>query len=342
MNEFLIGLSGAVLSVSEFLFQRVIDVLSYPVDPGQRIYFLYLLTSALFALYVFIVTRPKGPAAVHNSSESLFGFLFPKEVWNSPSAWLDVRYFFFHQIFRVTIYGAFLVTIMLLTFETLVEMVPSGMCVLAQCGVDAPVAARWILLIAVVAAVDLVAYGIHYCQHKVPLLWEFHKVHHSATVMHPLTNYREHPVDNIAYAIGTGIAYGVVGAAGHFAFGLPEEPSTMNLGVIGVAYNLLGYNLRHSHIWLRWPGPLAYVFGSPAHHQVHHSCHPDHIDKNFAFIFPIWDVVFGTMCLPKDNRDVKYGLGTGEEGDYRSCLGLYVVPIRKAAKRIAGTFTRVA
>ena len=34
----------------------------------------------------------------------------------------------------------------------------------------------------------------HYVPHRVPFLWEFHKVHHSATVLTPLTNFRVHPV----------------------------------------------------------------------------------------------------------------------------------------------------
>ena len=100
-----------------------------------------------------------------------------------------------------------------------------------------------------------------------------------------------------------------------------------------LAYNLLGYNLRHSHIWLRWPGILSKVFGSPAHHQVHHSCHPDHIDRNFAFIFPLWDVLFGSFCLPADDRDLRFGLGNGEESTFRSCLGLYLLPFRNLVRR---------
>ncbi len=67
---------------------------------------------------------------------------------------------------------------------------------------------------------------------------------------------------------------------------LPSMPVLLGVPVLMFMFNLLGYNLRHSHIWLRWPGKWAMIFGSPAHHQIHHSCHPDHIDKNFAFMFP--------------------------------------------------------
>ena len=86
------------------------------------------------------------------------------------------------------------------------------------------------------------------------------------------------------------------------------------------------------------------VFPSPAHHHVHHSCHPDHIDKNFAFLFPVWDVIFRTYHLPKDNRDVKFGIGEGQADELTTCLQLYFVPFRDAwrvlrrrARRLRGT-----
>ena len=46
-------------------------------------------------------------------------------------------------------------------------------------------------------------------------------------------------------------------------------------------------------------------------------------------MFPVWDLIFGTYCLPETNKDVKFGLGNGEEQDFRSCLGMYAVPFRK-------------
>jgi sterol desaturase/sphingolipid hydroxylase (fatty acid hydroxylase superfamily) len=151
--------------------------------------------------------------------------------------------------------------------------------------------------------------------------------------MHPLTNYREHPVDNVLYAAVLGAATGFVAATVSAVLGyVPSEPTVLGVGIFVLAYNGLGYNLRHSHIWLRWPGPLVYLFGSPAHHQVHHSYHPTHINKNFAFIFPVWDLLFGTLQMPKTNADVKFGLGEREEEEFTSCIRLYLVPFRNVAR----------
>ncbi|MCG8583151.1 MAG: sterol desaturase family protein, partial [Pirellulales bacterium] len=91
-------------------------------------------------------------------------------------------------------------------------------------------------------------------------------------------------------------------------------------------YNVSGYHLRHSHVWLRWPGPLAYLFGCPAHHQIHHSCKPEHINKNMAFMFPIWDVLFRTFHLPKEREEMVFGIGDGSEGEYKGFFSIYLRP----------------
>lgn len=55
---------------------------------------------------------------------------------------------------------------------------------------------------------------MHYCQHKISWLWAFHKVHHSAEGLTPLTANRHHPVD---YALGAATAI-LLGAIGTVVF----------------------------------------------------------------------------------------------------------------------------
>ena len=114
----------------------------------------------------------------------------------------------------------------------------------------------------------------------------------------------------------------------------PEMPEVLGLQVLAFGFNILGYNLRHSHIWLKWPGVWSKILPSPAHHHVHHSYHPNHINKNFAFLFPIWDVIFRTYHLPETNKDVKFGIAENHEVEYKSCLGIYFVPVINTFKRI--------
>ncbi|WP_377191278.1 hypothetical protein [Ruegeria meonggei] len=74
---------------------HVMRVIAYPVDPNNRIFALYFLSSLVIVFAIYLVKRRKSDEA--DGESSFVGFLFPKKVWSHPSAWLDVRYFFFHQ-----------------------------------------------------------------------------------------------------------------------------------------------------------------------------------------------------------------------------------------------------
>ena len=326
MLDFAEPIIAFIVVACEFVGGQLLKIIQYPLDPSQRIYVLFLGTSLLFATFVYLKRQRFGEAV------SFVSFLFPRGVWSDPSALLDVRYFFFHQIFRLVIYGSFTAAaIAFFTGWASSTVWPGTGSAAEPLG---PLTTTVLMFVGAIA-VDFFAYVTHYMQHKIPLLWEFHKVHHSATVMHPLTNYREHPVDNVAYALALAISVSLVSVGATLIIGrAPDGSVLVGGGVLVLMYNLFGYNLRHSHIWLKWPGVMPMVFGSPAHHQVHHSCHPDHIDKNFAFMFPVWDVIFGTYVMPDDERDIRFGLGTSEEREYRSCLSLYFLPFVKTFRRL--------
>jgi len=321
-------------SVADSVIGNFLRVLAYPADPGERIYVPWLLTSLVAALGVYTVSKRR-PTAPGSDGDGLLEFLFPSRIWRTRSAWLDVRYFFLHQILRVFLYGAFAAAFTAWSYGVAAQVL--GLTVNGVTSRSAPLGIELGYAFVSILALDLVAYLIHYCQHRIPLLWEFHKVHHSARVMHPLTNYREHPIDNLLYAAGLAVCSGVTTAVVFATMGyVPRTPTVGGIGIFALAFNALGYNLRHSHIWLRWPGPLVYLFGCPAHHQVHHSYHPTHINKNFAFMFPVWDLMFGTFRMPSTNADVKFGLGEQGDEELTSCLRLYWVPFRDAARACLG------
>lgn len=268
-----------------------------------------------------------------SSQEKAFlRFLFPKAVWSHPSAWLDLRYFFFHGIigkfFMIGLSAASVALAFRWSSGGLSITEVSGQWSFSA-GADFAIALRFMVVAMIIS--DGLAWYCHYLQHKSPLLWQFHKVHHSAEVMHPASNYREHPVDNLLYIVVLGVGYGVILAVAVRLFGyVPTMPSLLGVPLMMLAFNLVGYNLRHSHVWLRWPGKLSMIFPSPAHHHVYHSCHPDHIDTNFAFMFPVWDVTFRTYHMPEDNHDAKFGIGEGNAEELNTCSRLYWVPVRDA------------
>ncbi|MBX7219402.1 MAG: sterol desaturase family protein [Blastocatellia bacterium] len=136
-----------------------------------------------------------------------------------------------------------------------------------------------------VLVLDLCKYLIHNTLHRVPWLWEFHKVHHSIVDLDWIGNWRFHWFEAIFYnsllvlpVILFGFNpyalfwYGIVGTfVGHFA---------------------------HANVRFRL-GPLKYVFNSPEMHIWHH-IHPDHgpINRNFGIVLSLWDWMFQTAYLP--------------------------------------------
>ena len=302
--------------------------------PGHRLFIGFILVSVLAAYFVF-----KRQKQISGFAE----FLFPKHVWSHPSAKLDVRYFFFHGLIgHFVFYGL------------------AGIClaagVVAGLGADIGIMDNklsphgpWVtgiiavlFLIIVNLVADFMGWAIHYLQHKIPLLWQFHKVHHAGEVMHPLSNFREHPIDNITYSIFVslfqGLAWGLLLRVIQYT---PSNLEIFGLSAFNILFNVSAYHLRHSHIWLKWPGVLSKVFASPAHHHVHHSRHVDHLDKNFAFMFPIWDVIFGTYYMPEDNKDIEFGI-IEDSSELNSCLNLYFIPFRDAYRLFKRPTAQVA
>lgn len=317
------------------VLDQLVDVLLMPFNPNARIYFAYLASSILIAWLIWRKIRRDGTSASANDAELAEGsftrFLFPRKVWTHPSAWLDLRYMVFHKVvsyFLLFGLGGWAVSAGF-------RATSGGMTVSQALNESARSDASDFLIavgymFAILLVVDFIGWAIHYLQHRVPILWQFHKVHHSAEVMHPISNFREHPIDNFAYILFIGVGYGAVnGVAVNMLGYTPSMPTLLGVPVLMFLFNVLGYNLRHSHIWLRWPGRLSMIFPSPAHHHVHHSSHPDHLDKNFGFMFPVWDVIFRTYHMPEDNRDVRFGT-VEDSSELNSCLRLYFVPFRDA------------
>ena len=299
------------------------------LDGGSRLFVGYLVASLVAAMLIYRHRKVAG---------GLREFLFPRSVWDHPDAWLDVRYFAFHGLIGHFVMRGLVVAALVagLTFTSGGAIDPSDIPTGNAFGTGTSFVLAAALYLGLVVVGDFAAFVMHLLQHRIPLLWQFHKVHHSGEVMHPLSNFREHPVDNIAYKLLQGFVHGAALGACFAILGIvPGTPLVFGIAVASLVFNSVAYSLRHSHIWLRWPGRWSMVYGSPAHHQVHHSRHPDHLDTNFAFQFPIWDVIFGTYCMPEDNRDVEFGI-VEDASELDSCVNLYVVPFRHAWQVLTG------
>ena len=183
-----------------------------------------------------------------------------------------------------------------------------------------PLAVLAMATLAQLLTYELAYWFAHYLFHKIPALWEFHKVHHSAEVMTTFTELRQHPVEIIAFVNLIGLATGVTFGLMTYAFGPGVRPFTLLNGNILIVLFLVTYgHLRHSHMWIAFTGAAGKILQSPAHHQLHHSTDPAHFGKNLGFALALFDWAFGTLAIPARARETLV-FGVGETQPFRSAL----------------------
>jgi sterol desaturase/sphingolipid hydroxylase (fatty acid hydroxylase superfamily) len=160
----------------------------------------------------------------------------------------------------------------------------------------------WLKLILGVMIFDLVSYWFHRIAHITPVLWRFHRVHHSDTSMDASTNFRGHPIETFFWFGASNII-----AAGVFG---------LDLFSLGLYFLILTPFLFIEHSNLRFPVWIDKTFGliftTPNIHKVHHEQDQYYTDSNFSDIFILWDRIFGTFKY-KPPSEIKLGLKEFEE-----------------------------
>jgi sterol desaturase/sphingolipid hydroxylase (fatty acid hydroxylase superfamily) len=155
----------------------------------------------------------------------------------------------------------------------------------------------WLKLVLGVMMFDFVNYWFHRTAHRAPVLWRFHRVHHSDIRMDASTNLRSHPVELLLY-------FGLSNVVAAAIFGL----DVMSLGVFFLIITPYVF-LEHSNIkfpaWL--DKSVGLIFTTPNIHKVHHEQDQYYTDSNYADIFIIWDRLFGTYKY-KPTSEIKFGL----------------------------------
>jgi len=135
---------------------------------------------------------------------------------------------------------------------------------------------------------DFVDYVYHRVQHNLGWWWQLHAVHHSQQQMTLWTDNRNHLLDSVlrdSVFVLLALAVGV--PPGQF--------------VAIVAVTQLVESLSHANVRLGF-GPFSALLVSPRYHRLHHAVGVGHETAgqgtlgghNFAVLFPVWDVLFGT------------------------------------------------
>lgn len=159
---------------------------------------------------------------------------------------------------------------------------------------------------------DLSRYLLHRALHRFPLLWRFHRLHHSAVLMTPLTFKRQHPVEVVLFGLRYALVVAVVSGLGFAMSGRFLRLSEWGSGAALVfSIYFVSSNLRHSHVRLGWGKALETIFISPAQHQVHHGRERWMQNSNFGSTLAIWDAIWGSLVRSDEVRVTRFGLARG-------------------------------
>ncbi len=268
--------------------------LDYLLNPQKRLYWGYLLSSISIVIFYCALKR-----------QSLADAL-DKKIWWHPSARLDYTYFIVASLIKIGLLLPWMLGVGEVTFWTL-QVMETLFGYQQKIIVDR----QWVVLgytLALFLLSDLSRYCLHRLMHATPLLWEFHKVHHSAEVLTPVTFYRVHPLENILFGLRYALVAGLItGLFIHFVGANLAMLDIIGVNVIVFIFHILGDNLRHSPIHLGYFDSLEKWFISPAQHQYHHTATGTNV--NYGGTLSLWDRLFGSLRLSGHGDRYHYGLG---------------------------------
>jgi sterol desaturase/sphingolipid hydroxylase (fatty acid hydroxylase superfamily) len=172
----------------------------------------------------------------------------------------------------------------------------------------------WAQAVGILVIGDFVGYWMHRAFHG-RRLWQFHAIHHSSVDVDWLSAVRLHPVNDAVMKVAATLPVLALGFAPVAVAGIVPVLTLMAI-------------LVHANVDWDW-GPLRAVIASPRFHRWHHTDETAARDKNFAGLLPMWDVLFGTYHMPRDERPASFGTATPVPA---GLVGQMVFPFRKSAR----------
>ncbi len=320
LNKFINGYS----SYAGYLWSEI-------TNPGIKNYFYWLILISLFFFAIEWLTpwRKDQPK-------------FRKDFW------LDCFYMFFNFfLFSLIIYNA--------ASSVVVDLFNNAIKAITSIDIQSlnPLKNQpmWLILLIGFIVRDFVQWWIHRLLHKVPFLWNFHKVHHSVEQMGFAAHLRYHWMENVVYRSLEYIPLALLGiglydffiihiftiVVGHYNHSNIKIDGKIT-GLIFMCFIsiicILGafdiHFLNTSTVMIKAIFFLSmaaigyfilgrymkYLFNSPEMHIWHHAAEMPK-DKpygiNFGLTLSMWDYIFDTARIPYDGRDIKLGFPNVEE-----------------------------
>ena len=192
-------------------------------SPSKRIYWQYILSSLFIAL-IYLLTLEKKVAKKEMKLN------LSHKLWLHKSAILDYKYFILSFFIKVLLILPFVFSVQEITIFVYEFLLDDFGYMKINTFSHFQVIVLFTGTLFLVS--DFTRYWLHRLLHTIPFLWEFHKVHHSAKVLTPLTFYRVHPIENVLFGLRYTFSIGIVTGVFIYFFG----------AMIGI-YEILGTNI---------------------------------------------------------------------------------------------------
>ncbi len=206
--------------------------------------------------------------------------------------WLDTFYMFFNVfLFHLIVYAAVSDVVVTAFNDFLREVFGIRNLVSIQVA-SFP---YWAQLLILFLVRDFIQWNTHRLLHRVPRLWEFHKVHHSVEEMGYAAHLRYHFMETIVYRSIEYLPLAMIG------FGISDF-------MLVYVFTLAIGHLNHANIYLPL-GPLRYIFNNPQMHIWHHSktLPKGRYGVNYGITLSLWDYLAGSVWMPHNGRDIELG-----------------------------------
>ncbi|MFY0604971.1 MAG: sterol desaturase family protein [Flavobacteriaceae bacterium] len=203
--------------------------------------------------------------------------------------WLDAFYMFFNFfVFSIVIDGFYRVLNL--------GYIDLGLHANSLALLDISEWPKWLQLVIFFIVLDFVQWFTHVLLHRFPVLWQFHKVHHSVKEMGFAAHLRYHWMENILYKPLKTIGVMILGGFE------PEQAYIVHFTAITIGH------FNHANIKITW-GLLKYLFNNPVMHLYHHAytLPKGKFGVNFGISLSIWDYLFKTNYIPEDSGTIELG-----------------------------------
>lgn len=312
---------------SRLMVGALMPVYDFLADPTSRYFWLYCASGLVIAALVY---------ARHKEYGGFGTTLLNRETWASRSAINDYIILVITPVMRLTI-----LSWATINWTQVKDFVVSALTALGVSGTvndGTAIGLGAALTLTLFVIDDFLRWYVHFLFHRIPELWEFHKVHHSAEVLNFATAERHHPVEVLITAAVLTTAYGVINGIFIALFGEHVTVTTIaGANIFLFVFNLAGGALRHSPFWITFGPRVERWVISPAMHQIHHSDKVEHFDRNMGGSLAVWDRMFGTLHIPR-GREIE-GFGLGEETrDFRSMEVILIRPFQACAQLLRKRF----